>query len=155
MAITYPLHADYRYSADQFDSTQRDRVNAVAFHFRATGTARNTGARWETDIVLPPMKRATAEPWVTFLTSFMDPMARFFLGDPIGATARGSAQHAGNACCQWRLADRRHAVYRRPASVSDGLSQSGRLYSAWQRNRARSFTRFWTMLTATLAARLI
>jgi len=41
--------------------------------------------------VLPPMKRETAEPWVTFLTKLYGPYGTFLLGDPIGATARGSA----------------------------------------------------------------
>lgn len=40
---------------------------------------------------LPPMGRADAEAWVAFLVSLKGPIGTFLMGDPLGATARGSA----------------------------------------------------------------
>lgn len=50
-----------------------------------------SGQRWEADISLPPMKRAAAEEWIAFLLRLNGHEGRFLLGDPSGATARGSA----------------------------------------------------------------
>ena len=91
MAITYPLSTPTTGIA-QINLIARNATALTQSPFTyAQQAQRNTGARWEGDIVLPPMKRATAEPWVTFLTKLYGPYGTFLLGDPIGATARGSA----------------------------------------------------------------
>jgi hypothetical protein len=46
---------------------------------------------WQADVTLPPMKRADAERWVAWLVSLRGQLGHFFLGDPLGATARGLA----------------------------------------------------------------
>jgi hypothetical protein len=52
---------------------------------------RYTGQFWEADITLPPMKRADAEYWISFLLKLNGPYGTFLMGDPNGATARGVA----------------------------------------------------------------
>ncbi|HQS15041.1 hypothetical protein [Reyranella sp.] len=46
--------------------------------------------RWEADIGFDPMDRATAEPWVAFFTSMRGPVGSFTMGDPAGASPRGT-----------------------------------------------------------------
>ena len=91
MAITYPISTPTTGIA-QINLIARNATALTQSPFTfAQQAQRNAGARWEADIVLPPMKRATAEPWVTFLTKLYGPYGTFLLGDPIGATPRGSA----------------------------------------------------------------
>jgi hypothetical protein len=52
---------------------------------------RYSGQFWEADITLPPMKRADAEYWISFLLKLNGPYGTFLMGDPNGATARGVA----------------------------------------------------------------
>jgi hypothetical protein len=52
---------------------------------------RYSGQFWEADITLPPMKRADAEYWISFLLKLNGPFGTFLMGDPNGATARGAA----------------------------------------------------------------
>jgi hypothetical protein len=52
---------------------------------------RYSGQFWEADITLPPMKRADAEYWISFLLKLNGPFGTFLMGDPNGATARGVA----------------------------------------------------------------
>lgn len=49
------------------------------------------GERWEADFTLPPMSRADGEAWIAWLISLRGPVGSFLMGDPAGATARGSA----------------------------------------------------------------
>jgi hypothetical protein len=49
------------------------------------------GQFWEADVTLPPMKRADAEYWISFLMKLNGPFGTFLLGDPNGGTARGVA----------------------------------------------------------------
>jgi len=49
------------------------------------------GQAWEADISLPPMTRDDAEEWVSFLLQLKGFQGTFLLGDPSGATPRGSA----------------------------------------------------------------
>ena len=94
MTISYPLSTPTSGIA-QINLIVRNATALTQSPFTyAQQAQRNTGARWEADIVLPAMKRETAEPWVTFLTKLYGPFGTFLLGDPIGATARGSASSA-------------------------------------------------------------
>ena len=69
--------------------------NAVAYSqspFTFAGQAHAySGEIWEADITLPPMKRAAAEVWLSFLISLRGSYNKFYLGDPDGKTARGTA----------------------------------------------------------------
>ena len=51
----------------------------------------HAGQRWEVDVTLPAMNRADAEQWVAFLVSLRGRFGTFTLGDPVGASPRGSA----------------------------------------------------------------
>lgn len=94
MTISYPLSTPTSGIA-QINLIVRNATALTQSPFTyAQQAQRNTGARWEADIVLPAMKRETAEPWVTFLTKLYGPFGTFLLGDPIGAAARGSASSA-------------------------------------------------------------
>ena len=93
MAITYPLtlptHTGIR-------SIELRGVNAVAYSaspFTFSGQAHAyAGQMWEADITLPPLKgRNEAEPWNAFLMALNGQAGRFLLGDPNGATPRGTA----------------------------------------------------------------
>lgn len=52
---------------------------------------RHQGQRWEADITLPPMTRANAEEWSSFLLRLRGQFGTFLLGDPANETPRGSA----------------------------------------------------------------
>lgn len=49
------------------------------------------GRRWEVDVTLPPMKHADARQWLAWLAKLDGSLNTFTMGDPLGATARGSA----------------------------------------------------------------
>ncbi len=49
------------------------------------------GQWWEVDVALPTMVRATAEPWLAFLTALRGKYGTFLLVPPTGATPRGVA----------------------------------------------------------------
>lgn len=54
------------------------------------------GARWVAEVELPLMDRVSAEPWIAALLRLDGPAGTFLLGDPLGASPRGSA--AGTPC---------------------------------------------------------
>jgi len=93
MAIVYPLslpaHTGIR-------SIELRAQNAVAYSmspFTFSGQAHAyAGQMWEADITLPPLKgRAEAEPWNAFLMALNGQAGTFLMGDPNGATPRGTA----------------------------------------------------------------
>lgn len=91
MAITYPLTLPTH--------TGLMNVNLRAVNTVAISTSpftykqqihSHSGQRWEAEISLPPMRRANAEIWVSFLLSLKGPKGTFLLGDPICKTAQGN-----------------------------------------------------------------
>lgn len=54
----------------------------------------HAGQQWEAEIALPPMTRDEGEEWVSFLVKLKGQQGTFLLGDPSGATPRGSAASA-------------------------------------------------------------
>ena len=52
---------------------------------------KHSGERWEAEVTLPAMKRTDAEDWIAWLLSMRGREGTFLLGDPLGATPRGSA----------------------------------------------------------------
>lgn len=92
MAISYPLTLP---TASGIASVTMRAVNVTAisqspFTFKQQVVS-HSGQRWEAEVSMPPMKRADAEEWVAFLVSLRGQLGTFNLGDPSGATARGSA----------------------------------------------------------------
>ena len=92
MAISYPRALP---THTGFSSIELRAINAVATQsspFTFSRQVYDYGGRvWEADITLPPMKRDDAEQWVAWLTSLKGQYGTFLLGDPLGATPRGSA----------------------------------------------------------------
>lgn len=92
MTISYPLalptHTGIR-------SVEMRATNAVAYGrspFTFGGQAfAYSGQMWQADITLPPMKRADAEQWIAWLMSLRGQYGTFLMGDPLGATPRGTA----------------------------------------------------------------
>jgi len=70
----------------------RDAVGVSVSPFTGSQQVfRHQGQSWEADITLPPMKRDDAEAWNAFLLRLRGQYGTFLLGDPNGATPRGSA----------------------------------------------------------------
>jgi len=53
--------------------------------------AKYQGSVWQTTVTLPPMKRADAGAWQSFLMQLNGRFGTFLLGDPDGKTIQGSA----------------------------------------------------------------
>ena len=92
MAISYPLAlptttgiAKVRISANNVVGISQSPFTAKQQVYKYTGQF------WEAEISLPPMKRADAEYWISFLLKLNGSYGTFLLGDPNGATARGIA----------------------------------------------------------------
>lgn len=94
MAITYPLSLP----SGGLATIRLVARNAVAvsqspFSF-SSQIYKFPGQTWEADITLPSLLRADAEEWIAFLLKLNGPYGTFLLGDPLGATARGTASTA-------------------------------------------------------------
>jgi hypothetical protein len=101
MAISYPLDTP---TTIGFESIELRAVNATItsqspFSYKQQVIS-HTGQRWEASISIPSVLRDLAEPWVAFLTALKGQTGTFLLGDPLGATPRGtvtSCTLTGNA----------------------------------------------------------
>lgn len=91
MAISFPLSLPDTTSFISCVITAQSvvAVSESPFTF-ASQVQRHVGQRWMAELVLKPMKRAAAEPWLAFLTSLNGPEGSFLIGDPLGATGRGT-----------------------------------------------------------------
>ena len=92
MAISYPLALPTNIG---IASIQLRAVNAVAYSrspFTFAGQAHTySGEAWEADVTLPPMNRADAEAWISFLVSLRGQHGTFRLHDPSATSPRGNA----------------------------------------------------------------
>jgi hypothetical protein len=91
MAISYPLNTP---TTIGFESIELRAVNATItsqspFSYKQQVIS-HTGQRWEASISIPSVLRDLAEPWVAFLTALKGQTGTFLLGDPLGATPRGT-----------------------------------------------------------------
>lgn len=92
MSISYPLAMPTNKGLATIRLTANDVVGVAQSPFSgAQQVYRYTGQFWEAEISLPPMKRADAEYWISFLLKLNGPFGTFLLGDPNGGTARGVA----------------------------------------------------------------
>ena len=92
MAITYPLTFPSHTGISNITLRAVNTVGISQSPFTyAQQAVAHTGQRWEVDVTLPAMSRADAEQWVAFLVSLRGRLGTFTLGDPVGATPRGSA----------------------------------------------------------------
>ncbi len=92
MAITYPLALPSVFALAQISLRARSVVGESASPF--TGSQQLyawPGQWWEAECRLPRMARADAEEMIGWLVSLNGREGTFLMGDPIGATPRGSA----------------------------------------------------------------
>ncbi len=95
MSITYPLTLPTQTGIATVNLVARNTVGVSSSPFTYTQQIhKHQGQRWEADITLPPMKRADAEVWISFFMKLYGSYGTFLLGDPNGATARGTASSA-------------------------------------------------------------
>ena len=95
MAETYPLTFPTQtgVAAVEFTATDVVSVSQSPFTF-SQQVVRHAGARWSATISIPPVKRSDSEYWNSFLLRLRGQFGTFLLGDPNGATPRGSAASA-------------------------------------------------------------
>ena len=91
MAISYPLNTP---TTIGFESIELRAVNATItsqspFSYKQQVIS-HTGQRWEASVSIPSVLRDLAEPWAAFLTALKGQTGTFLLGDPLGATPRGT-----------------------------------------------------------------
>jgi hypothetical protein len=92
MAISYPLNLPTASGIMRVRLVANDVVGVSQSPFTAAQQVyRYTGQFWEADITLPPMKRADAEYWISFLLKLNGPYGTFLMGDPNGTSPRGVA----------------------------------------------------------------
>jgi hypothetical protein len=92
MAVTYPLALPTTTGIAKIRISANNVVGISMSPFTAKQQVyKYTGQYWEAEISLPPMKRADAEYWISFLLKLNGSYGTFLLGDPNGATARGVA----------------------------------------------------------------
>lgn len=92
MAIAYPLALPTTTGIAKIRISANNLVGVSQSPFTAKQQVyKYTGQFWEAEISLPPMKRADAEYWISFLLKLNGAYGTFLLGDPNGATARGVA----------------------------------------------------------------
>ena len=92
MAIAYPLALPTTTGIAKIRISANNVVGVSQSPFTAKQQVyKYTGQFWEAEISLPPMKRADAEYWISFLLKLNGSYGTFLLGDPNGATARGVA----------------------------------------------------------------
>lgn len=92
MAETYPLTFPTQTGIARVEITATDVVSVSESPFTlAQQVVRHAGARWSATITIPPTKREDAEYWNSFLLRLRGQYGTFLVGDPNGATPRGSA----------------------------------------------------------------
>jgi hypothetical protein len=92
MSINYPLTMP---NIKSFKSIRLYSINAVAVarspYTHVTQVQQFAGQSWGADVTFPEMSREEAEAFNAFLLALMGQNGTFYLGDPLGQIARGSA----------------------------------------------------------------
>lgn len=95
MAISYPLSLPTATGIRSITLMARNSVAYSQSPFTFKGQAHAFGGEmWEADVTLPPMKRAQAEQWLSFLISLRGQYGTFLLGDPDATSIQGTATSA-------------------------------------------------------------
>ena len=93
MAVSYPLSLPTVTGIRNVHIRSINSVNYSRSPLTFEGQVQaNAGQMWAADVSLPPMKRANAAVWVAWLTSLRGQYGTFLMGDPLCATAQGSAR---------------------------------------------------------------
>lgn len=91
MAITYPLALPTTTGIANITLTARNTVGITTSPFTLKQQVqKHAGQRWEAAVTLPPLSRAEAEEWISFLLKLNGSFGTFLLGDPSGASPRGA-----------------------------------------------------------------
>jgi hypothetical protein len=91
MAIIYPLNLPTHTGLKSVNlrAVTQTAMSMSPFTYKQQ-IHNHSGQRWEIEVTLPPMQRADAEQWLAWLLSLNGMEGTFLMGDPLGATARGS-----------------------------------------------------------------
>jgi len=89
--LAFPTHTGI--AKVQLSGTDVVSLSESPFTFKQQ-VVRHSGARWSAIISIPPVKRDNAEYWNSFLLRLRGSYGSFTMGDPNGATARGTASSA-------------------------------------------------------------
>jgi hypothetical protein len=92
MAETYPLTLPTHTGIASLNWAAENRVAVSQSPFTLQQqVVKHAGQRWSGTYSLPAMQRENAEVWNAFLLRLDGSFGTFLMGDPIGATPRGSA----------------------------------------------------------------
>lgn len=92
MAITYPLALPTVTGIKSINITARAVVGSTRSPFSGVQKTYEYPGQWfEASATLPPLSRAEAEEWNSFFLKLNGKRGTFLMGDPAGATPRGSA----------------------------------------------------------------
>jgi hypothetical protein len=92
MALTYPLTLPSTKLPQQVRFTAINTVGVSRSPFTHSQQIQEfSGQSWMAEVVYPQMTRAEAESFNVFLLGLMGQKGTFYLGDPLGNTARGQA----------------------------------------------------------------
>lgn len=92
MAITYPLALPNNTSIKSVNLRARSNIAVTQSPFTyKQQVLKFQGSAWEVDVQLKAMKRDEAEEWISWFLKLDGQYGTFLLGDPNGATPRGSA----------------------------------------------------------------
>ena len=91
MAISYPrvLPTNIGFAQITLRAVNQTSTTMSPFTYKQQ-IYNHTGQRWEAECQIPPLKRDDAEEWIAWLLSMKGQGGTFLLGDPLGATARGT-----------------------------------------------------------------
>jgi len=93
MAIIYPLTLPTSPGFKRFVMRARSSPAMAAYPFTfQQQLQQHQGEMWSAECTLPAMTRANAEAWAAFLLALRGRWGTFVLGDPSGATPRGTPQ---------------------------------------------------------------
>jgi len=107
MTIIYPLAMPTVTKIRSIEFTATSAVSYSRSPFTFAGQAQEfSGKMWQANVTLPPMKRAAAEEWISFLLSLKGQVGTFQMGDPLAATPRGSARDADSILINGTIADK-------------------------------------------------
>ncbi len=95
MAITFPITLPSAPGPVRFELSPRAVVATLESPFTLEEQVfEHQGQAWALTFELPPMLRATAEPWLAALMSLNGKRGTFLIGDPIAKSALGSVAGA-------------------------------------------------------------
>ena len=98
MAIVYPLSLPTTIpQAARIELTAQSSVGISTSPFTFSSQRQEyEGMYWGISVTLPPMVRADAEEWITFLLQLNGPTGTFLIGDKLGKTPRGTVASPGS-----------------------------------------------------------